>query len=94
LAILYAQKGATQAAIDALRIGIAGGLDNVNLRLQLARLYWRQGKWKNILVNLWKAMMLLPKGILSSVRLCFYRARLHAANSFVAPLMLRNYRGK
>ena len=81
LARLYAQKGATQAAIDALRIGIAGGLDNANLRLQLVYLYWRQGKWKHIFVNAWQAMRLAPKGIFFGGKICFHRARQLAANS-------------
>jgi tetratricopeptide (TPR) repeat protein len=63
LAGLYAQEGATQAAIDALRISIVGGLDGTSLRLQLARLYWRQGRWWNLAAEAWKAISIAPSGI-------------------------------
>jgi tetratricopeptide (TPR) repeat protein len=58
LAELYAQQGATQKAIDGFRISIAGGSDSANYRLQLALLYWKQGKRCDTAVQCWRAIKL------------------------------------
>jgi tetratricopeptide (TPR) repeat protein len=74
LARAYVHQGATQKAIDGLRISIAGGWDNASLRLQLARLYWRQGKWRDVATQCWQAMKIAPKDIYLTARRHFQRA--------------------
>jgi tetratricopeptide (TPR) repeat protein len=68
LANLYARKGATQKAIDGLRMSMAGRFDSARLRLQLARLYWRQGRWRNFAGQCWQAIRMAPKDIYWSSR--------------------------
>jgi tetratricopeptide (TPR) repeat protein len=63
LAGLYARHGATQKAIDGLRISIAGGWDSATVRLQLARLYWQQGKWLDIAAHCWQAIKIVSMDI-------------------------------
>jgi tetratricopeptide (TPR) repeat protein len=80
LARLYAKEGATQKAIDWLRISIAGGLESADLRLRLARLYWRQGQWREFIAQCWRAIRLLPSEFYSSCRRHLQRAVALAAS--------------
>jgi Flp pilus assembly protein TadD len=59
LAGLYARQGATQKGIDGLRISIAGGWGGARLRLQLARLYWKQGKRRDLAAQCWQAIKIV-----------------------------------
>ena len=82
LAGLYAQEGATQAAIDGFRISIAGGFDSASMRLQLARLYWRQGRWRNLAAEAWQAIRMAPRNIYFSGRRHLQRALRLAESSW------------
>jgi len=61
LATLYEHKGATAKALDALRISIAGGLDDVMSHLRLAHLYIKQRCLRNAVAELWQALEASPK---------------------------------
>jgi tetratricopeptide (TPR) repeat protein len=80
LARLYAQEGAMVKALNALRISIAGGLDNARLRLQLARLYWRQGQRGNFAIQTWQAMKMVPGNVWASCRRNLQRAVTYLPN--------------
>src|SRR5262249_4137482 len=48
LASLYAEEGDAAKALSALRVSVAGGGPNsMRLRLQIARLYWEKGQWRD-----------------------------------------------
>jgi len=66
LARLYSQEGATTKAIAAIRFSIAGGLDSVGMRLQLAYLYWQRGQWDVLAAQMWQAIKMLPRHMRAS----------------------------
>ena len=68
LAALHAQEGDTQKAIGGLRFSIAAGVDSVGLRLQLARLYWQQGQWRELAAQCRHAIKLVSQGTYFSGR--------------------------
>jgi tetratricopeptide (TPR) repeat protein len=63
LARLYLQEGATTKAISAIRFSLAGGFDSVRLRLQLAYLYWKQGQWGILAVQICQVIKMMPRAI-------------------------------
>jgi tetratricopeptide (TPR) repeat protein len=84
LARIYAREGATQKAIDGLRISIAGGWDSASLRLQLGRHYWRQGKWRDLAAQCWQAIKIAPRDIYHMGRRYVRRAALFGERYFEA----------
>jgi tetratricopeptide (TPR) repeat protein len=69
LASLYAEKGDAVKALSFLRIIAAGGgLNSMRLRLQLARLYWEKGQWKDFFSLVWQAINMAPRAIWASWR--------------------------
>ena len=71
LAILYERTGATAKAINALRIGMAGGLGTFTRHIHLARLYVRQHQWRKSATEASQAVRSAPRDI----RRVFWRLR-------------------
>jgi len=64
LASLYAEEGDAVKALNALRISVAGGGQNsVRLRLQLARVYWEKGLWKDFVLLVWQVINMAPRAV-------------------------------
>ena len=60
LARLYARIGEGARAIDAYRVGIAGGYDGPALRCRLACLLWQQRRRREAVVQGWTALRMVP----------------------------------
>jgi tetratricopeptide (TPR) repeat protein len=71
---LYAEEGDTVKALGALRMSIAGGLNRMTSRLQLARLYWKQGQWRDFTREVWQVINMALKGMWASGRRNLQRA--------------------
>jgi tetratricopeptide (TPR) repeat protein len=65
---LYTRKGKIPLAISSYRMCVAGGYDGVSLRVRLARLYSRQGKWKKAAVEAWRSVKLIPAELRGRVK--------------------------
>jgi tetratricopeptide (TPR) repeat protein len=64
LARLYAEEGDDVKALNALRVSVAGGgLNSMRLRLQLARLYWENGQWKDFVLLVCQMINTAPRAI-------------------------------
>jgi len=77
LASLYEQGGAITKAISALRIAMAGGMENTAMRIRLARLYAKQRQWWKSAGEILKAVMLSPKDAWSGCGRLSLKLRAH-----------------
>ena len=57
---LYTKKRMLSDAINSYRMSTGGGNDRAAVRVRLASLYFRQGKWKHATLEVWHAVRLIP----------------------------------
>ena len=80
LSELYEQSGSVDKAVNALRIAIAGGVDNAMIRLRLARLYVKQRYWRGAVLEIWQALRSAAKGVVNWWALVRGRLKARMAN--------------